>query len=1208
MSASLANKSAELIIERLKNPQAEVSQLVEEILKLGEKEGIRAFNINMSDLIDWITEVIAENKLGALILFWDEISKFFFNNRNNFDEFQRLAELTNIAPFYLVIATHETGSLVAEGDKGFKILRDRFIHSNITLPNNIAFELIGHALKVKSAARGEWERISATLKKRTEKPRKAVMEFTHINNENILTAILPIHPVAAIMLKSLASYFSSNQRSIFNFIKNNDPSIKAFQDFITHNSPLDGKVLTVDYLWDFFYDSGTDEHGGSVGRMNLKPQVRAILDSYVTCKDSLSPEEQAVLKTVLLFQAIDTGTHEGIELFKPTKENLELAFKGDGRFENRAVQIANELVKKEILFNRPGKIVTFATMSISGDLAEIENHKQKVADNVKTAELVRDGNLLSVIEMDTVHSARYVLTAVTADNFTLTINRLTNEKEDYHIKAVVCFARNEAEHSKLYNLIGEAVGNSRYHKLVFIDASSNLMNSELFKSWVDSAANEIYWRGKDNPLAEKMKTSAADRLNDWKATFENGSYVYYPAVKNEDEPRKGISCQSAKKVKAEMTDNVRHFYPYSFDAADITGTLFQSLKLKVMAEAGIEQTTVSMMTEKNAKIIFGDIWKMSGKYWKIYPDINISRLKIELDTLIKNELAKNIRIAFDDIVAFLFERGFMPLNVYAYVTGFLLKEYAGDPYRFSVGTDGNLGGAMTVQKLAECINDSFKNNSDTPIRNYRPKYIEIMSQNQRRFMEFAAEIFNVREDISVEQSAQTLRLKMITLNYPLWCYADVADEKYADFLKLLMEIANSKQAVAISPLAEGAGKFLMSTPEAFHDLKIFLTEKTGEKIFADFLKSFEGGIFFELAQKIGIENVVAECQRSVTAGDSIWLHDKETSIEVLKNLIVDYKIIIESSKFGIDGKSFTACLAAWKNHCQFNMKIPNVIISDYYPQLRDFFSMLNDICLKNDLPQSSREKFLRYLTEDAAIIADAFSAQIRMLRDKFAYNLTGLSEEEINNVYDKLPISSFTDNHGSFFKKLDGLIKNEKGGRLKNELVNLWREVAGNKLPREWSKSNRTPILAMVPKAEKSAAKKVFETIMAMSPAETDVQFAIEYLKKRPKYFSALNDTQKIEDAFTKAITAKYRGLLDNNNEVRNELESKLNVDAYEWYSNTRVNEVVEEFARNKYYSGGAYDKVSAKVQRMSDKEAKELLMKLLDKNYEVGINLLRED
>ena len=323
MSATLASRSAEEIIERLKNPQAPVSQLVEDILKLGEREGILAFNINMKELTEWIAEVIAENDLKAIILFWDEFSKFFGNNRNNLDEFQRLAELSNIAPFYLVIATHESQSLAGEGDQAFRIVSDRFTHMNITMPDNIALELVGHALKVKDVAKTEWEYISAALRERTAEPRKVVMDFVKIRNEKVLTDILPIHPITVILLKNLASYFASNQRSIFNFIKNSDPNIKAFQEFIATKSPEDGDLLTIDYLWNFFYESGTDEHGGNVGRMNLKPSIRAILDSYTLNKDRLNLDEQVVFKTILLFQAIDQESGGSVDLFHPTEKNLD---------------------------------------------------------------------------------------------------------------------------------------------------------------------------------------------------------------------------------------------------------------------------------------------------------------------------------------------------------------------------------------------------------------------------------------------------------------------------------------------------------------------------------------------------------------------------------------------------------------------------------------------------------------------------------------------------------------------------------------------------------------------------------------------------------------------------------------------------------------------------------------------------------------------
>lgn len=1207
MSATLARRSAEEIIERLKNPNAEVAQLVEEILKLGENEGIRAFSINMNELIDWITEVIKANDLKAMVLFWDEFSKFFANNRNNFDEFQHLAELSNIAPFYLFIATHEADSLASAGDQAFRIVSDRFTHKTITMPDNIAFELIGHALKVKEVAKEEWELISAALRERTAIPRKAVMDFSNISEEKTLTDILPIHPIAAILLKNLATYFASNQRSVFNFIKNNDPNVEAFQDFIAKKSPEDGDLLTIDCLWNFFYESGRDEHGGNVGRMNLRPSIRTILDAYALNKENLNSNEQIVLKTILLFQAIDQETRGEVALFRPTEKNLELAFTGVSQMENGvAVNIANELVRKEILFRKPGKIETFAIMALNGDFAEIERLKKSTAESVRTSNLVESAKLLETITLTAAQQCRYVQTSVTVDNFSATLNRLVNEKEDYKINLVFCFARNDDEQHKIYNLLCGAISNERYKRFVFVDASSNLINREVFNRWIELSAHEKYWRGKDNDLADQMKNNAAECLKEWQYSFSVGAFVYYPAVKNANEERKGISCQNIERITEELKNNVRSLYQYSFDDAHITDTLFAANTLKKFSEAGIRQIEISVLKTNALKTIFGDVWHISGKYWEIYPDANISRLKIEVDTLIKDELEKNIRISFEDIFAYLIERGFMPLNIYAFLTGFLLKEYANDPYRYSAGIEGNQGGAMNPQKLAECLSESIKQFLN-PAKNYRPKYIEIMSPNQKQFMEFAAKIFNVTEDISVEQSAQKLRVKLKNLGYPLWCYVDAAEEKYKDFLQLITEIVYSKQIVSVSALAERAGQFLMDNPKAFKDLRNFFTPKNGRELFISFLKSFEDGIIFKLSSQIGIEDVIAESQKRISTGDGIWLRDKETAEDDLKKMIVDYKIIVESRKFGINANTFNACLMKWGDFCRFNIKIPADIIGGYYLPIKDFFEILKEIVTRNEIPQSQREKFLKHLVENVDIINKALLSPMKILNEKYAYQLNGLSEDDIKKVVSYMPNNSFADLQGTFHKTLSEKANEIRKGQLKNKLLHLWHKIVGNTTPREWSKNNRTPILAMVPKSEMTDAQRVFETVMASAPDEKDVRFAINYLEKRPSYLVGLKDSIQVEANFRKTFISKYRGLLDDNEEIRSEIETKFQNNPYNWYPNINVNELVEDFAKDKYFTGGAYDKAIQKVVEMPDEDAKKILIELLDKNFEVGLKILRE-
>ena len=1207
MSATLANRSAEEIIDRLKNPQAEVAQLVEEILRLGEREGIRAFNIDMTELIDWIGEVIAENNLKAIVFFWDEFSKFFANNRNNLDEFQRLAELSNIAPFYLIIATHESQSLVGVGDQAFKTLSDRFTHKEIKMPDNIALELIGHALKLKEFAENDWEFISDALRVRTALPRKAVMDFAKIRDEKILTNILPIHPIAAVLLKNLAAYFASNQRSIFNFIKNTEPNVKAFQDFIATKSPDDGDLLTIDYLWNFFYESGVDEHGNNVGRMNLKLSIRTILDSYALNKDNLNVEEQTVLKTILLFQAIDQESHGSVEIFRPTEKNLELAFTGVADMENgRAVSIANELVRKEILFKKPGKVEMFAAMAINGDLAEIERLKKQIAANVRTADLVYAAKLMEEIPLTMSQKSRFVLNLVTADNFTMTLNRIADKTDGYKIQTAVIFARDENDKNKIYNLLSSAIRNEIYQEIVFIDASSNLISRDIFNRWLENSANEKYWRGKDNDFANQMKNKAEDCLREWRDFFANGSFIYYHALKNFGVKRKGVSCQYTFGLVNEMEDNVRRLYPYSFDDADIVDTLFQATNLKKMPEAGIKQEEFSMLKTNSIKIVLGNLWQMSGKYWEIYPNLNISRLKVELDALIKKIIDNEARISFDKIFEYLLERGFMPLNIYAFLTGFLLKEYAGDPYRFSAGIDGNQGGAMTATKLAECIYESIKQVAN-PARNYRPKYLEIMSHNQRQFMEFVTTVFDVSENISVEQSAQKLRLKLNNLGYPLWCYVEAAQDKYKDFLHYLTGVAHSREMINISPLAERAGEFLTENPGAFRDLKIFFTADKGREIFTDFLKNFEGGIIFQLAQKIGIDNVAGECRRRVTAGDGIWLRDKETAEEDLRNLIIDYKIVVESQKFGIGGNSLNACAKNWADYCRFNLKAPADVFSEYYPDLKNFFASLKEISERGEISQSKRKNFLDQLATNAESIRDVLSEPFKILRKKYSYQLNGLNDAELKDFYGRLPNTSFTDSQGNYRKNVEDFVKKVKGTQLKNELLTLWQSLVGKNSPREWSQLHRTPILAMVPAEEENIAKKVFGTVMNDSPDEKDVREAIDYLKRRPTYFAKLNDTQQIEENFRRKIIGKPLGILDNNDEVRDKLERKFSDDVYQWYPNVHMSKFIEAFAKIKYFSGGTHDKVTARVMSMTDSEAKKLLIELVDKDYEVGLKLLRE-
>ena len=164
------------------------------------------------------------------------------------------------------------------------------------------------------------------------------------------------------MLKNIASSFQSNQRSMFDFIKTpKDLDTHAFQWFIQHTSPLsDRPLLTIDMLWNFFYENGKDY---------LTSDIKLILDTFPQ-QGNLTEKEKVVLKAILIMQAVDQRLGGTIPVLKATDQNLSYAFEGDWDvYENECKSIAKALVKKGVLIQTPiadGKQVYSAAV-LAGD-------------------------------------------------------------------------------------------------------------------------------------------------------------------------------------------------------------------------------------------------------------------------------------------------------------------------------------------------------------------------------------------------------------------------------------------------------------------------------------------------------------------------------------------------------------------------------------------------------------------------------------------------------------------------------------------------------------------------------------------------------------------------------------------------------------------------------------------------------------------------
>lgn len=206
------------IVENLRTyKDAALHALMDKIFKVARERQIRAFSMTASDLADWIKEVIEVNSLKAIVFIWDEFTEYFYNNSRNLTGFQELCELSETEPFYFILVTHVSSGLFHEGDKDFIKLNGRFVnpHSLISLPENIAFQLMGAAMEKNTdkVVQDDWAEVTDELSDRTKESRKIVMGIASIKEKEMLD-ILPIHPYTALLLKHISSAFDSNQRSM----------------------------------------------------------------------------------------------------------------------------------------------------------------------------------------------------------------------------------------------------------------------------------------------------------------------------------------------------------------------------------------------------------------------------------------------------------------------------------------------------------------------------------------------------------------------------------------------------------------------------------------------------------------------------------------------------------------------------------------------------------------------------------------------------------------------------------------------------------------------------------------------------------------------------------------------------------------------------------------------------------------------------------
>ena len=1195
--STFSQATADEIINSL-SKSSDVTLLMNHIFALAAAEGITALDLTADSLREWILDIINKNKV-KIVLIWDEFSDFFRQNKNSLGEFQKIVSICQEAPFYFIVVTHPITSL-SSSDDSWKIVQQRFDKVEITLPDNIAFDLIGHAFNVKPAAKDSWRAMTDELNSYVNNSRSAVIKAANIKKEEVMRNILPIHPVAALVLKNIASAFQSNQRSMFDFIKTpKDLEVKAFQYFIQNTTPStsDRPFLTVDMLWDFFYEKGKDY---------LSPDIKLILDTFPQ-QTQLNSKEKIVLKTILIMQSIDQRLGGSLPILKPIDQNLKYAFEGDwDELYYECISIANGLVTKGILILTPiaDNKKVYSAAVLAGDGAKIEQYKKEVRDNFgTTAKLVSEGaGLASALNLTPALKLRYALDidtgrlpVVTISDFIKTMDALKSKDVNWRFYAVLALAKTDDEAQAFRTLIKKTVADENYKNITVIDALSTPLGMEAFEHYVEFSAMSKYYNGNNNQQSKENNKKAKDVLEkDWKDRIHDGDFTVYTYA-NQD----GEKAVGANQVHSILQAIVLNRFRYVQDfAKNLTETQLKLTTPKPVAKYGIDNGEVKGLIAGCEKNVLGKFWG-KNEYWKdsALADEPIVKIKNAVDKMIADAFKDSGKISIGEIYDYLETTfGFSPCNLSAFIFGFLLKEYRTDPYR-SMDGEGHRD-SMTPDKLSEMIANYIGKD--------RPKitYIVSLTEEEKAFYDLTEAAWGIPENscTSPSQAGSLVLAKMRDLGYPVWCLEDVDTLGVYDIVKMFMDLVQSKGDDAHDN-ANKIGKIALQRPSSAENLKSLLTAENCKKGMQIFLERFENGKLLSVAKEIGAQDDVLTDVKKLFGIQYSALWNDSTGEDEIRKLLVEYEVIKNTNiLLNQTAHSKENAFKAWRETLKF-IGFSCEAIRAKRPTLDKFFYNLLKIANYEDVLPENMKSFLDEMTNHNAEIRDILNNSLAVFIEIYSPYLDGFSDVECEDIKNSITTEMFTATSTASNATVKKAAEDYRKNQIKQQLFKLWSEkTGGTKNPRDWSEKHRTPILCCIDINGYDEAKRAFSTMNSSTQSESDIKSALAFIQNA-KFFENISKQEYRDAQFMKVVVGDYSKLLPGINEIKDELEG-TGISAYEWSENPRIRGKIKEMASAEYNAGGS-EKAIKVIDNMSDSELKQWLTDLVKKDMGLGVKII---
>ena len=1210
----LGGDKSDEILEKLKTYKDDaLRKVINKVFKVPAVRG--TFVMNTGELCDWIREVIEKNNLKELIFIWDEFSEYFENNMHHLTGFQQIAELSATSPFCLMIVTHKAEGYFSDSDPDKRKILDRFVPPvHISLPENIAFELMAQAMKITDDVdlANKWEKNRKSLDARTMQSRNVVKSKVSLTDKDLIN-VLPIHPYAALLLQHISIYYTSTARSMFNFIKNDEgEDVHAFQWFIDkYDFTSINPYVTIDMLWSFFYEKGQDK---------LAIGIKEVLGCYTSrIEKELIDQEKRVLKTILLLQAVSERMTGNRDIFLPNPKNLSLAFEGTD-LEGTAPKIAAKLLNDHVITRTPltGDVFSYCCKNVGPSVDPgpfLNDAKNKTTKDML---LMPGSDLRTTIELSGALKLRYNLAYATITDYDGEIRKANNPSEDTNkIYAVATIGRDHTESAAIKKKIQKFFEDNSDTNVVIIDSSDITMGDVAYNDFIENYATALAIGQSDPNLRKTYEEYAVECLKDWAKRIKTGAFYVY-SKKNPD----GDRCGGINDLYFKLLEIDKTQYPECLEGAfpNVVNSMYEATTLGAGATCGITEETKGAYKSGNETTklekALDSAWKIPN-YW-ISSHSYIAELKRSVDQLIENEFKKSDRITISTIYSFLKQEpyGFMPCNLTAFIMGFVLKEYSNGVYSYS---DNITTVPLDAEKLSLMISEIIKQDN-TQDKRYKDKYIVTLTEEERAFNHATSTIFDIPEIycVSITDTRSRIREQMKSFSFPIWLIKySVEGEGFSTSKDAVDKLIDNYCGIANNHNMDGEksdndialiiGKMCLETPDVVDDLKKILTKDNCKNGMLEYLKVYSGGKLPSIAKEIGDGGqYINHLAYKFNSDAANWVWNTETVNSKIDELITEYEIIDISNKILAKNIVFQDTIRAWLSKID-QIRIPYVLIKNELGDEKELFEILYTLKKAGSLLDSQKVPFLDALRKYMDDFRNFMSSQSTMFMKACGYYLDELSEEDAKKILDDESFgfaASYTKEPNLYTEKVQKAVAEYKSGLKYNKLKKHWMEITNTESPYAWSNQYAMPILIMIPEADVALARKVFSTINSNSTDEAKILEAEDYISKMT-YLKSLNDKGIRDKEFREVFLKEASILFEDIEDVKKYLLKHVSDAPFYWLGSVEVPRRINELVKAKYTESG-YGKAKKIIDELSADQAKEYLKQLIQDNYLFGVEIMK--